>query len=245
MEPGRRLADARALTRTSRVPRSRPALRSAPLLTAHGWENKLQGCTDFANEAATSARTFAPNGAPDPSSYSALWYGTPGSAALRRPTVGLPGFPVVDPAAPARCRHRRTTCRSRRASTTMYNLTYGNDVPGIGRPGRVPGQHPTPFPYPAIDRTRTRLVRRRATRRRRASRPTTRRSRSTRVTRCSAPTHCRSRSPPPGHAGRPCDRYADRSEHPAHGPGLAERHHRQVRWRGEPVRQHPRQELRH
>ena len=42
---------------------ARAAIRSgssvAPALTAHGWENKRQGCTEFKNEAAPSSRTFA------------------------------------------------------------------------------------------------------------------------------------------------------------------------------------------
>src|SRR5439155_25358146 len=42
---------------------ARAAIRAgsaaAPVLTANGWENKLQGCTENKNETTTSARTYA------------------------------------------------------------------------------------------------------------------------------------------------------------------------------------------
>ena len=88
----------------------------APALTFHGWENKLQGCTDMRNETPVTARTFANEatfGGAGASSYSALWYGS----SLPGPGGGLPGFPVIDPAGPGTLAARRTTCRSHRAST--------------------------------------------------------------------------------------------------------------------------------
>ena len=86
---------------------------------SNGWENKLQGCTDFKNEAAPSSRTFAlsgsfAGGAAGDGSYSAALVrqlGLPG------PNGGLPGFPVIDPAGPSTHHRRRTTCRCSRAST--------------------------------------------------------------------------------------------------------------------------------
>ncbi len=72
----------------------------AAALTASGWEAKQQGCTDFKNEAAPSARTFATaasyvgGGPASDGSYSALWYGSAISGGVNG---GLPGFPVIDP----------------------------------------------------------------------------------------------------------------------------------------------------
>ena len=118
---------------------------AGPILTAHGWENKLQGCQDFRNDRAGATHT--PSGAiGDPSSYSALWYGTPLSAL---PTGGLPGFPVVDPAV-------STTSPAyflpiSPGVDTMTNLTYGPSFPASGDPDEYLGSTPNPFPYPAID----------------------------------------------------------------------------------------------
>jgi hypothetical protein len=134
---------------------ARAAIRAgasvAPLLTAHGWEDKVQGCTDNKNEAAPSSRTFATSGAfaggvAGDGSYSALWYGStiPGGV-----NGGLPGFPVIDPS----------------VSTTtpayflpvfpgvddMNNLAYGTGFPASGDPDEYLGSTPTPFPYPAVD----------------------------------------------------------------------------------------------
>ncbi len=69
----------------------------AAALTANGWEAKQQGCQDFKNEAAPSARTFAtaasyPGGGPaSDGSYSALWYGSAISGRREWWSPRLPG----------------------------------------------------------------------------------------------------------------------------------------------------------
>ena len=103
---------------------------AGPLLTAHGWENKTQGCQDFRNDRAGATHT--PSGAiGDPSSYSALWYGTPLSAL---PTGGLPGFPVTDPAGPGGTANPSYFLPISPGVDTMTNLTYGPTFPATGDP---------------------------------------------------------------------------------------------------------------
>jgi hypothetical protein len=134
---------------------ARAAIRAgssvAGALTFHGWENKLQGCTEFKNEAAVSSRTFLVDstpsqGAGDPAgSYSALWYGS----SLPGPNGGLSGFPVIDPAF-------STTSPAYFLPVfpgidSLNNLTYGTGFPATGDPDEYLGSTPTPFPYPAID----------------------------------------------------------------------------------------------
>ncbi len=111
------------------------------LLTANGWESKTQGCTDFRNEAALSARTYVAGA----NSYSALWYGS----GIAGPNGGLPGFPVIDPGF-------STTTPAyflpiSPGVDSLDNLTYGASFPASGDPDEYLGSSPTPFPYPAID----------------------------------------------------------------------------------------------
>ena len=189
------------------------------------------GLHGFKNEAAPSSRTFAlsstfAGGVAGDGSYSALWYGTL-AAGPERWSSGLPGH-----------RPGRSSLTSPAYFLPVFpgidslnNLAYGTGFPADWRSGRVP-----------------RLRRRRRSRTRRSirTRPRAiRRSPATRVTRCSAPTRCRSSIAPAGQqvdlaTGTPIapNTLPDRS-------GFAERHHRQVRWRGEPVREHPGQGLRH
>ena len=141
----------RAPMRTSPVRRFAPAPSVARLLTVHGWENKLQGCTEFKNEAAPSSRTFAFR-----SSFRAA--ATPvrflQRAVVRHvrpagPNGGLPGFPVIDPAS-------STTSPAYflplfPGIDSLNNLTYGTGFPASGDPDEYLGSTPTPFPYPAID----------------------------------------------------------------------------------------------
>ena len=118
---------------------------AGPVLTAYGWENKLQGCQDFVTNRAGATHT--PAGAiGDPSSYSALWYGTPLSAL---PTGGIPGFPVVDPAGPATLLGPSYFLPISPGVDSMSNLVYGNAFTS-GDPDEYLGSTPTPFPYPAI-----------------------------------------------------------------------------------------------
>jgi hypothetical protein len=122
----------------------------APLLTAHGWENKLQGCVDQQNEG-LSSRPFATEttfGGPGTSSYSALWYGTTG---IPGPNSGLPGFPVIDPAGPGTLLAPSYYLPISPGVDSMANLTYGGAFPTAGDPDEYLGTTPTPFPYPAID----------------------------------------------------------------------------------------------
>jgi hypothetical protein len=119
---------------------------AGPLLSAYGWENKLQGCQDFDNNRAGA--TFIPTGSPEPSSYSALWYGTPLSAL---PTGGIPGFPVVDPAGSGGPANPSYFLPISPGVDSMSNLVYGNSFPATGDPDEYLGSTPTPFPYPAID----------------------------------------------------------------------------------------------
>ena len=116
---------------------------AGPLLTIDGWETRVQGCTDFRNEAAPSARTYIPGA----TSYSALWYGTgfPG------PNGGLPGFPVIDPAGPSSATTPDYFLPISPGVDSMTNLTYGSSFPASGDPDEYLGSSPTPFPYPAID----------------------------------------------------------------------------------------------
>jgi hypothetical protein len=119
---------------------------NAPFLTAAGWENKLQGCTDLRNESATSSRTYLAPPANGPSSYSALWYGTAG---LTGPNSGLPGFPVIDPSVTTLAPAYYLPISP--GVDDMTNLTYGPSFPTTGDPDEYLGTTPTPFPYPAID----------------------------------------------------------------------------------------------
>jgi hypothetical protein len=120
----------------------------AGALTFHGWENKLQGCTDLRNEAPVTSRTYANEasfGGAGTGSYSALWYGS----SLPGPNGGLPGFPVVDPAFSTTTPAYYLPISP--GVDTMTNLTYGPSFPATGDPDEYLGTTPTPFPYPAID----------------------------------------------------------------------------------------------
>ena len=213
---------------------ARAAIRAgageAGALTANGWDNKRQGCTDFKNESAPSSRTFAltgsfAGGTPGDGSYSALWYGS----GLTGPNGGLPGFPVIDPAfsTTAAAYYLPVYPGIESLDQLVYGVTFNTPV---ADPDEYLGPQANPFPYPAIDPDPT------------AGDPTIAGNARDTVLRTSALDLAIAAGRP---AGRPGHRYADRTEHPAHGPGLAERHHRQVRWRGEPVRQHPGQGLWH
>ena len=103
---------------------ARAAIRAgasvAPVLCSfHGWENKLQGCTDCKNEAAPASRTFAlagsfAGGVAGDGSYSALWYGTLGC----RARTAVCRASRSSTRRSATHRRRRTSCRCSRASTT-------------------------------------------------------------------------------------------------------------------------------
>jgi hypothetical protein len=133
---------------------ARAAIRSgasvAGALNFHGWDNKLQGCTEFKNEAAPSSRTFAlsgsfPGGVAGDGSYSALWYGS----SLPGPNGGLPGFPVIDPAVSLTSPAYYLPLFP--GIDSLDNLTYGTGFPATGDDDEYLGSTPTPFPYPAVD----------------------------------------------------------------------------------------------
>jgi hypothetical protein len=127
----------------------------APLLTAHGWDNKIQGCTDHKNETALSSRTFAlastfgGGGPTSDGSYSALWYGTTG---IPGPNSGLPGIPVVDPAGPGGTTGPSYYLPVFPGTDDGNNLAYGVtfNTPVLD-PDEYLGPLASPFPYPAID----------------------------------------------------------------------------------------------
>lgn len=141
-------ADVDSLSSRTDANFARAAIRAgssvAPLLTLNGWENKLQGCNEFKNEAANSARTFLTAGVAG--SYSALWYGSgiPGGV-----NGGLPGFPVIDPAvSPTTPAYYLPLFPG---IDSLDNLAYGSGFPATGDPDEYLGSTPNPFPYPAMD----------------------------------------------------------------------------------------------
>ena len=154
---------------------ARAAIRAgageAGALTANGWDNKRQGCTDFKNESAPSSRTFAltgsfAGGTPGDGSYSALWYGS----GLTGPNGGLPGFPVIDPAfsTTAAAYYLPVYPGIESLDQLVYGVTFNTPV---ADPDEYLGPQANPFPYPAIDPDPTAAIRR---------------SPATRVTPCSA-----------------------------------------------------------